>query len=161
MKTQTRSRTALGSWSPDGSSAIEGPDAIASALERVGRPMAVVELAGGRLAAGLGGTVVLGPDAPAELDSPPGTTLPLRAYVPAVRPESLGDPEFRAAHGVRYAYVAGEMANGIASVEVVEAMARAGMLGFFGSAGLPARARRAGDRPRYRRISPSCPAAST
>ena len=53
------------------------------------------------------------------------------------RPENLGDPAFRRDHGVRYAYVTGAMANGIASVELVEAVARAGMLGFFGAAGLP------------------------
>jgi PfaD family protein len=38
---------------------------------------------------------------------------------------------------LRYAYVAGAMANGIGSAEIVEAMGRAGMLAFFGAAGLP------------------------
>ncbi|KAF0174680.1 MAG: PfaD family protein [Limisphaerales bacterium] len=50
--------------------------------------------------------------------------------------DRLGDASFRRDHGLRYAYVAGAMANGIASVELVEAMARGGMLGFFGAAGL-------------------------
>ena len=56
--------------------------------------------------------------------------------VPGVRPEALGDASFRRDHGLRFAYLAGSMANGIGSVEIVEAMARAGMLGFFGAAGL-------------------------
>jgi len=56
--------------------------------------------------------------------------------VPAFRLENLGAAAFRADHGLRYAYVAGAMANGIGSAEVVEAMTRAGMLGFFGAAGL-------------------------
>lgn len=56
--------------------------------------------------------------------------------VPACLPENLGDSSFRADHGLRYNYVSGAMANGIASVELVEAMGRAGMLGFFGAAGL-------------------------
>jgi trans-AT polyketide synthase/acyltransferase/oxidoreductase domain-containing protein len=56
--------------------------------------------------------------------------------VPTFRLENLGDPVFRSDHGLRLAYVAGAMANGIGSAEVVEAMARAGMLGFFGAAGL-------------------------
>src|SRR5580704_17819589 len=56
--------------------------------------------------------------------------------VPACRLEDLGDATFRADHGLRYAYVAGAMANGIGSVDIVEAMSRAGMLGFFGAAGL-------------------------
>jgi trans-AT polyketide synthase, acyltransferase and oxidoreductase domains len=59
------------------------------------------------------------------------------AWAPAVRPEDLGDAEFRADHRLRYPCVAGAMANGIGSAEIVEAMARAGMLGFFGAAGLP------------------------
>ncbi len=58
------------------------------------------------------------------------------AYLPACRLEDLGDASFRADHRLRYAYVAGAMANGIGSVEIVEAMSRAGMLGFFGAAGL-------------------------
>jgi PfaD family protein len=58
------------------------------------------------------------------------------AFVPVLPPENLGDPSFRADHGLKYAYLAGAMANGIGSVEVVQAMSGAGMLGFFGSAGL-------------------------
>src|SRR5690242_10219262 len=58
------------------------------------------------------------------------------AFAPALTPERLGDPEFGREHGARYAYVTGAMANGIASVELVEAGARAGMLSFFGAAGL-------------------------
>ena len=43
---------------------------------------------------------------------------------------------FKQAYNLRYAYIAGAMANGITSVEMVEAMGRAGMVGFFGAAGL-------------------------
>jgi PfaD family protein len=50
--------------------------------------------------------------------------------------EQLGSAEFRAHHGVRYAYLAGAMAGGIASEELVIAMARAGFLAAFGAAGL-------------------------
>jgi trans-AT polyketide synthase, acyltransferase and oxidoreductase domains len=59
------------------------------------------------------------------------------AFVPALLPENLGDPVFKRKHGLRYAYVAGAMANGITSVEMVLAVGRAGMLGMFGAAGLP------------------------
>jgi PfaD family protein len=66
-----------------------------------------------------------------------------------MHPRDLGDRAFREAHGLRFPCVSGAMANGIGSVEVVEAMARAGMLGFFGSAGLdPAAVERAADRLR-------------
>lgn len=57
-------------------------------------------------------------------------------FLPPLPLTHLGEPSFRADHQLRYAYVAGAMANGIASAELVEAVARAGMLGFFGAAGL-------------------------
>jgi trans-AT polyketide synthase/acyltransferase/oxidoreductase domain-containing protein len=58
------------------------------------------------------------------------------AFLPAIRPEWLGDASFRQAHGLQFAYVSGAMANGIGSVEIAQAMGRAGMLGIFGAAGL-------------------------
>src|SRR5262249_47953782 len=57
-------------------------------------------------------------------------------YVPACLPEDLGDPGFSADHRLRFPYLAGAMANGIGSADIVEAMGRAGMLAFFGAAGL-------------------------
>lgn len=49
---------------------------------------------------------------------------------------SLGDPAFRETYGLTAAYMAGSMANGIASAEMVIALGRAGMLGSFGAGGL-------------------------
>ncbi|MFF0612912.1 PfaD family polyunsaturated fatty acid/polyketide biosynthesis protein [Nocardia tengchongensis] len=67
-------------------------------------------------------------------------TAQVLAAVPAGRPEVLGDEAFRRAHGVRQAYMAGAMANGIASARMVIALAREGTLASFGAAGvLPAR----------------------
>jgi trans-AT polyketide synthase, acyltransferase and oxidoreductase domains len=62
--------------------------------------------------------------------------LPVRAILPALHPAVLGDPAFCAEHGLRFPYVTGAMANGIASAEIVEAIGDAGMLAFFGAAGL-------------------------
>ncbi len=62
---------------------------------------------------------------------------PLKAYLPSCLPQNLGSATFLKDHGLKYPYVAGAMANGICSEEIVESMAREGMLGFFGSAGLP------------------------
>lgn len=56
--------------------------------------------------------------------------------LPAILPENLGDQYFTKTHGIRYPYIVGEMANGIATADMVIAAANAGMLGFFGSAGL-------------------------
>lgn len=71
-----------------------------------------------------------------ESDAPPAGK-PI-GRVPACRLGDLGDPGFRADHGLRYAYMAGSMANGIGSAEIVAALGRAGMLGSFGAAGLAA-----------------------
>jgi trans-AT polyketide synthase, acyltransferase and oxidoreductase domains len=65
---------------------------------------------------------------------PPGTRS---AFAAAGRLEDLGDPTFCADHRLHYPYVAGAMANGIGSADIVEAMGKAGMLAFFGAAGLP------------------------
>ncbi len=56
--------------------------------------------------------------------------------VPALPIEDLGDPGFKKTYRVRCAYYAGSMANGIASVEMVVALGKAGLLGSFGAAGL-------------------------
>jgi NAD(P)H-dependent flavin oxidoreductase YrpB (nitropropane dioxygenase family) len=58
------------------------------------------------------------------------------ATLPALYPEWLGDRSFLEVHNLRFPYIAGAMANGIATTDIVIAMAKAGMLGFFGSAGL-------------------------
>ncbi|MCF4138054.1 hypothetical protein L1856_17030 [Streptomyces sp. Tue 6430] len=50
--------------------------------------------------------------------------------------ERLGSAAFRGDYGVRYAYLAGSMYKGIASTELVARMARAGLLGYFGTGGL-------------------------
>lgn len=57
-------------------------------------------------------------------------------WAPALPPGALGDPGFLHAHGVRYPYIAGALANGVGSVDMVVAMARADMMGGFGAAGL-------------------------
>lgn len=78
-----------------------------------------------------GGTAVLGNDAA------PAGALPLIAHAPACLPENLGDSSFCYDLGIRYPYLGGSMAKGISSVAMAEALGKAGMLGFFGAAGLP------------------------
>lgn len=57
--------------------------------------------------------------------------------LPGIYPEWLGDRAFLDTHGVRFPYVVGEMARGIATPRMVIEAVRAGCLGFYGSAGLP------------------------
>jgi PfaD family protein len=61
----------------------------------------------------------------------------LVGMVPAIRAEDLGAATFRQAHGLRFAYVTGAMAGGIASTDLVISIGKAGGLGFFGAGGLP------------------------
>ena len=94
------------------------------------------------------------------IGSPPDTqslSLPLRAYAPPMRLTDLGDPSFAEDHGVSFPYMVGAMANGIASVELVEAAAKAGLLGSFGAAGLSLVTDRAGDRSPSRSASAELP----
>ncbi len=103
---------------------------VREGLERAG-------VRGGRIGVALEGDV-------AKANGKPG--FPLLATLPPLYPEWLGDRSFCEAHGVRFPYVVGEMANGIATARLVVAMARAQMLGFFGAAGLlPDRVERAID----------------
>ena len=101
-------------------------ETLERALGRVRDPFLVVERAGGHELVEGGPTAL----AIAEGDGRAG-------FLPPCRPEHLGDASFCAEHRLRFPYMAGAMANGIGSAEIVEAMGKAGMLGSFGAAGLP------------------------
>src|SRR5688572_22826558 len=62
--------------------------------------------------------------------------MSLIATLPPLFPEWLGDQRFLTRHRIRFPYIVGEMATGIATTAMVIAMAKAQMLGFFGAAGL-------------------------
>lgn len=84
------------------------------------------------LGVGTGGeTVWLNGEAEGRTD-----VFPIVAALPPIFPEWLGEPSFAATHGVRFAYVGGEMARGIASVEMAVKLAHTGALGFLGAAGM-------------------------
>ena len=123
-----------GWWLPAADSKPDdGRYALEAALLRVKKPLYLVEK-DGQLAVSHSGQAVI----PSALDSaqPPPASHPLRAYAAPLPPEQLGSRLFRERHGLRYAYVMGAMANGITSVEMVTAAGNAGMIGFFGAAGL-------------------------
>ncbi|BDD04921.1 PfaD family polyunsaturated fatty acid/polyketide biosynthesis protein [Aureibacter tunicatorum] len=73
----------------------------------------------------------IGNASPADLQ-----TRELITQLPAYLPEQLGDENFRKAYGLKYNYMGGAMANGIASADLVIAMGKAGMLCSFGAGGL-------------------------
>ncbi|MGD9301031.1 MAG: PfaD family polyunsaturated fatty acid/polyketide biosynthesis protein, partial [Desulfobacterales bacterium] len=119
-----------GWWYPDHKRPQSDDGAFQKALHRVSHPVYIVDL-DGRTAIAQDGTITLGSGGSSGSDG-----LPLLGYAPALHPRNLGDPAFKATHNLRYAYIAGAMANGISSVEMVAEIGRAGMIGFFGAAGL-------------------------
>lgn len=133
--------TPIGGWTSGSSPPRFDPAGIVEAVREVRRPLHVVrDRESGRVGVAHAGELsgaIPANGKPAHL---------LLATLPAAYPEWLGDRSFLEAHRVRFPYIAGAMANGIATAELVMAMAKAGMLGFFGAAGLlPDRVERALD----------------
>lgn len=54
-----------------------------------------------------------------------------------LRAADLGSNDFRKHYNVKYSYVSGAMAKGIASTDLVVQMGKAGMLGYYGTGGVP------------------------
>lgn len=136
----TSTQNLLGAWSSTGGTLALDAAAVSEALHDIATPLMIVNTTQG-LALGRGG---LGQIGVSPSNSHP---YPLVGIVPQSSTEQLGDESFRADHGLRYAYVSGAMAAGIGSEAIVEEMAKHGMLGFFGAAGLsPSRVEVAIDR---------------
>jgi trans-AT polyketide synthase/acyltransferase/oxidoreductase domain-containing protein len=56
-----------------------------------------------------------------------------------ITPQSLGSPVFKTNYGIKYAYLCGAMYKAIASQQLVVNLARAGLMGYFGTGGLSLR----------------------
>jgi PfaD family protein len=103
---------------------------IGTALRCIDLPL-FLTIQDGVVSAQTGETTAIYPP-PAAMGS-----APVVALAAPVLPKNLGDPYFCAELGIRYPYVGGSMAKGISSAKMAEELASAGMLGFFGAAGLP------------------------
>lgn len=115
----------LACWTPAEAPAAFDPEGVARAARRVRECCVVVQdQVGGRVGAGFGGAA-----------SPDGQHA-LIAALPPLWPEHLGSRAFLEAHSCRFPYVVGEMAQGITTARMVVAAHQAGLLGFFGAAGL-------------------------
>ncbi|HEX4592397.1 MAG TPA: nitronate monooxygenase, partial [Gemmataceae bacterium] len=112
-------------WVADDRRPATDPETIRSALADIRRPVVLVRTEVG-MAVAESGSMTWGP----------GDGLPVLAVLPPNPPSCLGNPAFGTDHGLRFPYVTGAMANGIASADLVEAIGTAGMLAFFGAAGL-------------------------
>ena len=110
-------------WQGDIGTAAFDDAGIQACLSRLDQPIYVI-VAGGRVGVTNNGR-----------EDHAGTT-PLLASALPVSPDQFGDAGFRQMYGVRMAYATGAMANAIASVDLVVAMGRAGLLSSFGAAGV-------------------------
>lgn len=130
MSSSIKSNAVSGWWKQGTADPEIGDYAVREVIHQVTQPVFLLNL-NGLCAVGRGGTITIGEDLPSDQAG-----FPLCAYVPPLHPENLGDPQFKKTHNLRYAYIVGAMANGITSADMVEKTGRAGMVGFFGSAGL-------------------------
>lgn len=122
----------LGWWVPEGGGGcVWSAAGVRAVIGDVSREVVVVRDEAGRWGVARGGRVILGGG-----ESGPGG-LAVVGILGRLEPSCLGSAAFRQAHGVRYAYMTGAMANGIASVELVCAASAGGFLSSFGAAGLP------------------------
>ncbi len=119
-----------GWWTPDDTKPEIGNQPLNSAINVVTKPLFIIKQ-NGQLSTSINGSIAIGKTLPTESKG-----FPLYAYAPPLHPQNLGDIAFKTRHNIRYAYIAGAMANGITSVNMVENIGKAGMLGFFGAAGL-------------------------
>jgi trans-AT polyketide synthase/acyltransferase/oxidoreductase domain-containing protein len=144
----------LGTWLPGAEPPAFEESGLHAAVSRMREPAHVVrEGTRGRLGVAFGGLVEPpaidpgdgpgdgrqiggGARASAVTSGPRGSGYLVLGTLPPLYPEWLGERAFTEEHRLRFPYVAGEMANGIATPRLVVAMARAGMLGFYGAAGL-------------------------
>ncbi len=110
-----------------GMAAKPAVDPVLDALRQIDKPLAIKK-SGDRSCLVPIGRGVSGKNV-GQGESFPGMVLPCAL-------ESLGDRSFCQDHQIRLPYVGGSMAKGISSVAMVKAFGEAGMLGFFGAAGL-------------------------
>lgn len=129
----------IGEWVGPAEAAHVTPESIPAAIAVFRSPAYIVRNgAAGSVGVGIGGEFrpVSATNSAVSHNAP----YPCLGILPALYPEWLGDRAFLEVHGLRFPYLAGAMARGIASETLVIEMARGGMLGFFGAGGLsPAR----------------------
>lgn len=122
----------MGSWTPGPNAASQDPVAV---LRNLKNPVFAVSSPSVWQGKNLPFTLCGNGSCQFAPASPAGS-LPLLALAPPLSPTTLGQESFRHTYGLRYACLSGSMANAIASEDLVIAMAKSGMMGFFGSAGL-------------------------
>ena len=125
----TKTAIGIGWWSGKASDIFSDSHVITEAVRTLSQPVYVLQDAIGRHVVTHHGEAVLSA-------TKHGDMLPMIAFSAAISPSQLGDSGFCRDHGLRFPYMCGSMANGIASVEMVQAAFSNGLLASFGAAGL-------------------------
>jgi len=115
---------------PSGDQPEKGMPAIHKAILNTLKPAFVINI-DGEPGACQDGRVVMMDEAKSNTGD-----YQLLSYAPPLHPKNLGSKDFKSRYNIKYPYIAGAMAHGISSVELVKAAGNAGMIGFFGAAGL-------------------------
>ena len=123
METQPRKNSDSKRWIQTDSAPEPADSALEPAILRISKPVFVLDL-DDKTGVSNNGFIVIGKNTHEESNS-----YKLKAYAPPLHPKDLGDPHFKEIHNVKYAYVAGAMANGIASVKMVQEAGKYGLLG--------------------------------
>lgn len=126
-------RSTLGYWFGDHATIVGEGVAMRAAIANLSKPLYILQNQDQKYVVTDQGKVVIGQDL-VEVDTT--ASLPLLGFVPVSSPRQLGDPSFCRDHHLKFPYMCGSMANGIASIVLVEAAAKAELLGSFGAAGL-------------------------
>lgn len=129
MNESSSQHTPIGWWKKNISDPLIAENALSQAISKISDPVYIINK-NGLLFVAQDGFVTMGGDSTEK------EAFPLLAYIPPLHPENLGDQLFKNRYKLRFPYIVGAMANGITSIEMVEAAGRSGCLGFFGSGGL-------------------------
>ncbi|QSX38277.1 PfaD family polyunsaturated fatty acid/polyketide biosynthesis protein [Shewanella sedimentimangrovi] len=123
-------------WALNPNTGHTGTDAVRTAMRALDKPLYLAQLPGGELSFAHTAQIAQEAQATPASEATKSELLPVIAMAAPYGASQLGDAAFRRCHGVKYAYYAGAMANGIASEELVIALGKAGILCSFGAAGL-------------------------
>jgi trans-AT polyketide synthase, acyltransferase and oxidoreductase domains len=116
-------------WQPDSRARLFGIENLSKQLYQLNVPFCIVENKS-ESSITLGGAIQFSGH---EVDDNQHRLL---GFSPVQTIATLGDPHFCQDYDINYPYMAGSMANGIASIELVESLANEGILASFGAAGL-------------------------
>lgn len=128
-QTTETAQHSLNVWQPNSQSALLALENLPEQCCQLNIPFCLVDNQSAT-AIGLGGSIHFDANETSEKQQR------LLGFSPSQSIQALGDQNFCRDYDLDYPYMAGSMANGIASVALVEALANEGMLASFGAAGL-------------------------